>query len=100
VAKVETFADRLRLLRERADITPYRLAQLSGIAKQTVSRLEAGLMQPSWATVQALARGLGVEVGAFVIDSAEPADVPPARPRGRPTKQPPAAPRARRARKK
>jgi transcriptional regulator with XRE-family HTH domain len=84
--KEETFADRLQALRKRAGVTQYRLAQLSGVSKQTLSRLELGTAQPSWDTVQALARGLGIEVGAFVIESAAPAVVEPARPRGRPRK--------------
>jgi len=84
--KEETFASRLQTLRERAGFTQYRLAQLSGVSKQTLSRLEMGTTQPSWDTVQALARGLGVEVGAFAIESAAPVPVEPARPRGRPRK--------------
>jgi transcriptional regulator with XRE-family HTH domain len=62
----ETFADRLRALRLQAGITQYRLAKLSGLTNQGVSRLEKG-GQPSWATVQKLAGALGVEVTAFVI---------------------------------
>jgi transcriptional regulator with XRE-family HTH domain len=88
VAKIkqETFAERLQALREKAGVTQYRLAQLSGVSKQTLSRLELGTTQPSWDTVQALARGLGVEVGAFVIESARQTPPVPARPRGRPRK--------------
>jgi transcriptional regulator with XRE-family HTH domain len=86
--KEETFADRLQSLREAAGISQYRLAQLSGVTKQTVSRLEAGLTQPAWETVVALARGLGVEVGAFVTGPGLPVESPPARPRGRPPKSP------------
>jgi transcriptional regulator with XRE-family HTH domain len=85
--KPETFADRLKSLREAADLSQYRLAQLSGVSKQTLSRLELGLTLPSWETVQALARGLGVEVTAFVIESARPAEpVPEVKRPGRPRK--------------
>jgi transcriptional regulator with XRE-family HTH domain len=89
----ETFADRLKSLREGAGVSQYRLAQLAGLAKQTVSRLELGQIRPSWETVQALARGLGIEVGAFVIDRGGPA-APPPRPRGRPKKAEAQAPPA------
>src|SRR5689334_10561719 len=49
------FAEKLAAARERVGISQYRLAQLSGISKQTVSKLELGTTQPSWETVQALA---------------------------------------------
>jgi transcriptional regulator with XRE-family HTH domain len=86
-AKSETFAERLQALREKAGVTQYRLAQLSGVSKQTLSRLEMGATQPSWETVQALARGLGVEVGAFVTEAARQAPPEPAKARGRPRKR-------------
>ena len=83
--KQETFADRLSAIREAVGISQYRLAQLSGVTKQTISRLELGETQPSWDTVQLLARALGAEVTAFVTLPAElPATEKP--PRGRPKK--------------
>lgn len=82
----ETFADRLRTLREAAGVTQYRLSQLSGVSKQTISRLELDETQPSWETVQALARGLGVEVTEFVTQPEEVLEPVPARPKGRPPK--------------
>jgi transcriptional regulator with XRE-family HTH domain len=85
--KEETFASRLQDLRESAGLSQYRLAQLSAVSKQTLSRLELGTAQPSWDTVQALARGLGIDVGAFVIDKTAPVPADPARPRGRPRKE-------------
>ncbi len=88
VKKKETFADRLQALRERAGFTQYRLAQLSRLSKQTLSRLELGLTQPSWETVQALARGLGVSVEAFVIEPEDLPEVPPVKFPGRPRREP------------
>lgn len=67
-------------------MSQYRLAQVSGVTKQTVSRLELGEAQPSWDTVQALARGLGVAVTAFVVEREAPV-VPEPKPRGRPRKE-------------
>jgi transcriptional regulator with XRE-family HTH domain len=64
----ETFADRLRALREQAGVSQYRLAFWTGLPRQTLSRLEQGAVQPSWATVQALAKALEVPVQAFVIE--------------------------------
>jgi len=83
-AKQETFAQRLAALREKAGISQYRLAQLSGVSKQALSQLECGTSQPSWETVRALARGLGIGVAAFDTGQAEPVAGVPARPRGRP----------------
>jgi DNA-binding XRE family transcriptional regulator len=67
-----TFADRLRHARAEAGISQYRLAQLTGLSKQALSQLELGQSQPSWETVQALARALGVSCEAFLTDP--PAD--------------------------
>jgi transcriptional regulator with XRE-family HTH domain len=92
MAKQETFADRLHSLREGAGVSQYRLGQLSQVSKQTLSRLELGLASPSWETVQALARGLGVSVEAFVIEPGNPPEVPPVKSPGRPRKSPDAAP--------
>jgi transcriptional regulator with XRE-family HTH domain len=79
MAKKQTaFADRLTALRDAAGISQYRLAQLSGLTKQAISRLERGVGQPSWETVQALARGLGVSCEAFMIEPEEPPPPPPA----------------------
>jgi transcriptional regulator with XRE-family HTH domain len=72
-----TFADRLTAMREAAGISQYRLAQLSGLTKQAISRLERGEGQPSWETVQALARGLGVTCEAFLTEPEEPPPPPP-----------------------
>src|SRR5437870_4807619 len=85
------FADRLRSIRERAGISQYRLAQLSGITKQSLSRLELGETQPSWDTVQKLAIALGVDCQEFIDPSLRtPSKQSPARPRGRPSKAAPA----------
>jgi transcriptional regulator with XRE-family HTH domain len=59
------FARRLQSLRGAAGISQYQLAKLSGISKQTISRLELGETGPSWETVQALAAVLGVDCRAF-----------------------------------
>ena len=67
VAEPNTFAERLAELREQADLSQYRLAQLSGVSKQTISQLERGIGDPSWETVRRLARALKVEVTAFDV---------------------------------
>jgi transcriptional regulator with XRE-family HTH domain len=44
------------------------VSRRAGLPRQTVSRLEMGSSVPSWTTVQALARALGVDCTAFVIE--------------------------------
>jgi transcriptional regulator with XRE-family HTH domain len=83
-SKQNAFAERLRTLRESAGLSQYRLAQLSGITKQSLSRLELGQGQPTFETVLALARGLGVEVGAFAYPLEDTPEAEAVRPRGRP----------------
>jgi transcriptional regulator with XRE-family HTH domain len=89
----ETFGARLRRLREEAGLTQQELAERAGMHRFGVAKLERDERQPSWATVQALARALGVNCLAFE-GTAEPGQGkprPPAR-RGRPPKAPPPAP--------
>ena len=89
VQSAETFAHRLRALRERVGMTKYMLAKRTGLNKQTLLNLESGKSIPSWETVQKLALALGVSCQEFV-DAAvtiPPADTTaPGKP-GRPRKQ-------------
>jgi putative transcriptional regulator len=77
------FAARLRQLRTEAKLTQQELAERAGSHRQTIAHLEMGTRSPSWDTVRALCRALGVSCTAFETD--EPAGPPPA-PRGRPRK--------------
>ena len=94
------FAMRLKELREGAGLTQQQLGERAGMHKLSVAKLEQGLREPSWATVQALADALGVVCEAFRV-APGPASVPqrgrprkaspdvetgPKRPRGRPPK--------------
>jgi DNA-binding XRE family transcriptional regulator len=88
----QTFAARLRELREGAGLTQAALAERAGVHSLTVAKLEQALREPTWATVEALARALGVSCTAFEGTSAPPGEAPeepppkrrPGRPRGRP----------------
>jgi transcriptional regulator with XRE-family HTH domain len=73
---VETFASRLRQLRDQAGWSQAELARRAGLHREGVGQLERGVREPAWATVQALARALEIEVTAFVIE-------PGKRPRGK-----------------
>jgi transcriptional regulator with XRE-family HTH domain len=57
---VEDFPTRLRRLREAKGITPYRLAQLTGLSKQGVLNLERSDADPRLSTLWRLAEALGV----------------------------------------
>jgi transcriptional regulator with XRE-family HTH domain len=63
---------------EKPDGTRHELAARSGVHRQTIAMLEAGERVPSWDTVQALARALGVSVTAF---ETQPDATPPAKKR-------------------
>ena len=82
-----SFAEQLRTHREAAGLSQYALAKKSGLSKQAMSRLEMGEREPSWTTVQLLAKALGVSCEAFTVDVELPADADkPPRGRGRPPK--------------
>lgn len=54
------FAARLRALRERAGLSQAELGHQAGIHPQTITKLEAGVIEPGWPVVLLLARALGV----------------------------------------
>jgi len=60
-----SFAERLRQLRQEAYLTQSELAEKAGLAKATITRLEASEYVPLVKTVRALATALGVEPRAL-----------------------------------
>jgi transcriptional regulator with XRE-family HTH domain len=71
-AKSQSFGGRLRELRGAAGLTQQALADLAGMHRQGVNKLEAGDREPTWASVQALARALGVSTEAFQDEAPAP----------------------------
>jgi transcriptional regulator with XRE-family HTH domain len=65
MAATETFAVKLKRLREAAGWSQAELAERAGLNQFGVAKLEQGVREPAWATVQALARALGVNCTAF-----------------------------------
>lgn len=64
--RLPAFATRLRELRERAGLTKYGLAQRCTLTAQAIANLESGTTpNPSWDTIQELARVLGVTTDYF-----------------------------------
>jgi DNA-binding XRE family transcriptional regulator len=68
----KAFGHRLKRLREEAGLTQEELARRSGLHRVTVARLERGSSSPGCATLEALARGLGVPLPALLVSQAEP----------------------------
>jgi transcriptional regulator with XRE-family HTH domain len=56
------FATRLRAIRTELGLTLAELSDRAGMHLQSIAKLESGQREPSWATVQALARALGVDI--------------------------------------
>jgi transcriptional regulator with XRE-family HTH domain len=79
---VDWFAGRLKELREQAGLSQKSLAEKAGLVTSAVGHLEQGLRKPTWETVLALAKALGVSCEAFTTPPAEET----ARSRGRPRK--------------
>jgi transcriptional regulator with XRE-family HTH domain len=86
--KFHAFADRLRHLRESAGLSQYALAKMTGLTKQTMSKLETGRHDPSWTTIQLLAKALGVTCVELADPKLSLPAVETARPPGRPAKAP------------
>jgi transcriptional regulator with XRE-family HTH domain len=86
----QTFAERLKELRGAAGLTQADLAKRAGMHKIGVAKLEQGLRQPSWATVQALCKALGVSCSAFegtgAEEDTEPTPAPEPPPPEKPTR--------------
>jgi quercetin dioxygenase-like cupin family protein/DNA-binding XRE family transcriptional regulator len=64
-----TVAECLRATREQLGLTLEQAAELSGISKSHLSRLESSERQPSVASLLALSAAFGVPVGAFFGES-------------------------------
>ena len=64
-AKDPVFTARLKELRRTAGLSQEQLARAAGLTLGGVTKLEQGVTAPTWATVRALAKALGVSCAAF-----------------------------------
>jgi transcriptional regulator with XRE-family HTH domain len=64
----------IRGLRKEQKLSQAELAERSGVAAATVSRIESGQIDPQWATVEKLASGLGVSMKRIGTEVAEQND--------------------------
>ncbi len=65
---------RAKAMRERRGLTQEQLAEMSGLASDTIRRLEHGSFSPSHRTLTKLAAGLAVPVHALMADDFDQAD--------------------------
>ncbi len=68
---MSTFGLKLRDLRQRAGLTQEQLSERAGVDRTTLARLETDVSVPTWPTVLALARTLGVKADDFPDVAAE-----------------------------
>jgi transcriptional regulator with XRE-family HTH domain len=66
-----SFGKRLKELREEKGLTQEGLARAVEMSVSAVSKMEHRELDPSWSTVQKLARALGVSCEAFSDQSEE-----------------------------
>ena len=93
----DAFGLKLKELRAVAGLTQAELAERAGMNQFGVAKLEQGKTSPSWGTVVALCRALGVKCDEFMEPPA--AGSGPAKP-GRPPSQASAEVTSRRPRRK
>jgi transcriptional regulator with XRE-family HTH domain len=84
------FGSTLKALREAAAMTQQQLADKAGMHRFGIAKLEQGVRQPSWDTVQALAAALGVDCTAFAAAQPVAQAAKPGRPRKAEPEPPPA----------
>jgi transcriptional regulator with XRE-family HTH domain len=65
MSKPKTFGERLKSLREQAELSQAELATRAGLSLGIISHLELGRYSPKWETVCALADALKVSVQDF-----------------------------------
>jgi transcriptional regulator with XRE-family HTH domain len=95
-----TFAERLRELRQAADLTQEGLAEASGVPLPSVRGYEQGQREPYWHAYNKLLKALGVSADAFADCVSKDGDkglaktgpkrqrpALPRRPRGRPKRE-------------
>ena len=61
----QPFSETLQQLRKDRGLTQQQLADAAGLSQTAVSQWEAGVREPSWSAVRALAAALGVDCTAF-----------------------------------
>jgi predicted transcriptional regulator len=68
------FGKTVREARHKAGLTQTHLAELSGLAQQYIARIEAGHINPTLATMVAVARVLHLNVGDMLSQAGPPTE--------------------------
>lgn len=71
VRYMRAFSVRLRILRRKKGFTLDRLAQLSGLSKGYISKIERDMCEPTISTVTGLGKALGVSVGKLLGEDSD-----------------------------
>jgi transcriptional regulator with XRE-family HTH domain len=66
------FGERLKEARHKAGLTQAALAVAAGLTQQYVAKIEAGQINPTLATMAAVARVLGTEIGDMLRQADPP----------------------------
>jgi transcriptional regulator with XRE-family HTH domain len=72
--KEQEFGVRIKAMRERRGLTQEQLAELSGLASDTIRRAEHGEFSPSLRTLIKMATGFAVPVHALLREDFDQAD--------------------------
>src|SRR5215213_5734675 len=76
----DTLAQKLRVLRVERGLTLREAEQLTGVDKDTLSKIERGLRHPYDVTLSKLAKGYGVPVEDLLEEPVPLAEYPESRP--------------------
>ena len=72
MAKENKVGPRIRMYRERLDMSVYDLAQKSGIDEKVINAIEKGQVLPALGVLTKLSRALGQRLGTFMDDQFKP----------------------------
>jgi len=72
MAKESKVGPRIRMYRERLDMSVYDLAQKSGIDEKVINAIEKGQVLPALGVLTKLSRALGQRLGTFMDDQFKP----------------------------
>ena len=72
MAKENKVGSRIRMYRERLDMSVFDLAQKSGIDEKVINAIEKGQVLPALGVLTKLSRALGQRLGTFMDDQFKP----------------------------
>ena len=72
MAKETKVGERVRMYRERLDMSIYDLSQKSGISEDVINSIEKGEVLPALGVLTKLSRALGQRLGTFMDDQFKP----------------------------